>query len=274
MEMYNWQSGAQIRRNWSLCVQNISALSRGIRKKNRGYESIHFSGDSTNTQNSCSTPCNSSAQYSRSSSELVSSVRLDRGREGKNQFICGHFWHLYHLMKYNFWHLFRQMHQKNNSQENIQSSKVESSRIHFPKLCEDDHFEHRVSAWLRFKIRLDGDDGCGAIVHPVGSTHFLEHIFFPEFVEQFFGEHLLDRSLKFETWKLLKNLCLKDSFLSKPTFHQGKVCQHMCPRWSGRWFGIMIKNANETDHFIWDYLSSVLLMAFAQEGAEDFSDNG
>ena len=91
MEMYNWQSGAQIRRNWSLCVQNISVLSRGIRKKNRGYESIHFSGDSTNTQNSCSTPCNSSAQYSRSSSELVSSVRLDRGREGKNQFICGHF---------------------------------------------------------------------------------------------------------------------------------------------------------------------------------------
>ena len=72
------------------------------------------------------------------------------------------------------------------------------------------------------------------LFHSVGKTHFL----FPESVEQFSG---LDHSLKFESWKLLKNLCSKDSFLSKPTLHQGKVCQHRFPRWSGRCFGIMIK---------------------------------
>ena len=114
-------------------------------------------------------------------------------------------------MKYNFWHLFRQMHQKNNSQENIQSSKVESSRIHFPKSCEDDHFEHRVSAWLRFKIRLDGDDGCGAIVPPCreytfSRAHFLSRVCGAIFWRTLIGPFIEVRNVKIIEESLFKRL--------------------------------------------------------------------
>ena len=63
--------------------KSTSALSRGILKRKKGFETIHFNGDSSNTellfQNNSF--CKS-AQYLRSSGELVSSIRFDRGREG------------------------------------------------------------------------------------------------------------------------------------------------------------------------------------------------
>ena len=66
---YSQQNGAAIQRNWSSYAQEYT---------------IHFNGDSINTELSL-VPNNSfceSAQYLRSSGELVSSIRLDRGRKG------------------------------------------------------------------------------------------------------------------------------------------------------------------------------------------------
>ena len=84
------QNCTAIQRNWSSCTvfRSISALSRRILMMKKGGSTIHFNGDSMNTEllfpnNSF---CNS-AQYLRSSGELVSSIRLDRGRKGTSQLL-------------------------------------------------------------------------------------------------------------------------------------------------------------------------------------------
>ena len=59
-----------------LVFKSTSALGRGILKRKKGFETIKHS--TLNPNNSFG----KSAQYFRSSGELVSTIRLDGGREG------------------------------------------------------------------------------------------------------------------------------------------------------------------------------------------------
>ena len=52
----------------------------------------------------------------------------------------------------------------------------------------------------------------GDLFHYVENTHFLELILNPESLEQFLQEQLLDRFLKFKSWRILDNLDLKLQF--------------------------------------------------------------
>ena len=67
---------------------SISALSRGILKKKINRDTVHFNADASNTEflflnhSFCE-----SAQYLRSSFELVWTMRLDRGRKGTKRCI-------------------------------------------------------------------------------------------------------------------------------------------------------------------------------------------
>ena len=76
------QNGTTIQRNWSSSVQKYQCLeSWDLETEERRFN-----------KHRTLVPNNSfckSAQYLRSSGELVSSVLFDRGRKGTSQFICG-----------------------------------------------------------------------------------------------------------------------------------------------------------------------------------------
>ena len=69
--------------------KSISALSRGILKKKKGRDTIHFHGDSTNTELLFQTihSLNQLSIYG-AGGELVTTIRPHRGRKGTSQFIC------------------------------------------------------------------------------------------------------------------------------------------------------------------------------------------
>ena len=74
-----------------LVFKSISALSRGILKQKKGETSIHFKGDSMNTELLFQTihSVNQLSVYGAVGGELVSSIRFDRRREGTSQYSCG-----------------------------------------------------------------------------------------------------------------------------------------------------------------------------------------
>ena len=71
--------------------KSISAMSRGFLEQKKGESTIHFNGDSMDTElllQTINSFCKS-AQCLRSNDELVSSTRNDRERKGTSQFLCG-----------------------------------------------------------------------------------------------------------------------------------------------------------------------------------------
>ena len=89
------RSGMEVLRHASKLVQRFEETGHLVstefqcleswdpEKVKKGEETIHFNGDSTNTELLFQTIrfCKS-AQYLRSSGELVSTIRRDRGRKG------------------------------------------------------------------------------------------------------------------------------------------------------------------------------------------------
>ena len=78
--------------------KSISALRRGILKQKKGKSTIHFNGDSTNTELLFQT-----APYLRSTGELVTSIRFDTGRKRDEPIYLWttRCWHMYNWKKYN-----------------------------------------------------------------------------------------------------------------------------------------------------------------------------
>ena len=70
MELYSRQNGATIQRNWSSCVSKYQCFESWNLAKKKGYETIHFHGDSMNTELVPNNSFCNSAQYLQSSSEL------------------------------------------------------------------------------------------------------------------------------------------------------------------------------------------------------------
>ena len=68
---------------------SANALTRGILKQRRGRCSIHFNGDFINTELFVpNSPLCQSAQYLRSSCEVVLPIRLDRRRKRTSRYSC------------------------------------------------------------------------------------------------------------------------------------------------------------------------------------------
>ena len=105
--------------------------------KRKNDETIHFNGDSTNRT---LVPHNSickSAQYLRSSGELVSTIWPGRGGEGTSQFVCGQ--KILTSLQLEEVQLLVSRPTKasrNGSREDILNFEALSSRIQFSQLCE------------------------------------------------------------------------------------------------------------------------------------------
>ena len=65
----------------------------------------------------------------------------------------------------------------NSLQENVSSFQALSDKIHFPKRFEDAWLEHRVSAGMMYKTRLDEDDGYGQLVPFCREYHSARNLF-------------------------------------------------------------------------------------------------
>ena len=84
-------------------------LSLGILKRKKGFETVLFNGDSSNTTLVPNNSSCTSAQYLRSSGELVRTISAwQKKRRDQTIYLWTKvYWQVYRHMKYNFWHLLR-----------------------------------------------------------------------------------------------------------------------------------------------------------------------
>ena len=120
------QNGTAIQRNWSLCVQKYQCFWVVGSWSRRRVKIPYTSMEIQQTQNSCS------KQFilwigpaSTEQCELVLPIRLDGGRKGTSQFICGQKCvdKCTTLKKYNSWYLLRQRHLETFYKKTLWASK-------------------------------------------------------------------------------------------------------------------------------------------------------
>ena len=166
--------------------KNTSALSRGILKKKKDFETIQFNGDSSNT-------------------ELLFHWAWQRKIRDEIMHLWTRvYWHVCHHMTYNFWYLLRQWHRETVCKNIFWTSKH----------CSTEFTSQNCVKTLGLNIVFPlvmttvGED----LFHSVGNTHFLEDILNPESLHQFLVEQLLDQFWKLKTWKFLDSLDLRFQF--------------------------------------------------------------
>ena len=168
MGLQNRSNGGKIQRYRSSSVQEYRCFESWNLDKRKTTKTPYTSMPMLQTPSSCSEPsfCKS-AQYSRSSFEMVWTIRLKKRRKRQEKqkesvtfsvstsvksyevkllvssprLVCG-----------------------NSLWENIQDFESLSVTIRFTRVCELVSFRHRVSAGMNYKTRPDEDDGFGQII--------------------------------------------------------------------------------------------------------------
>ena len=135
--------------------KSISALSRGILKKKNGRETIHFNGDSTNTELLFQKihSVNKVSIYG-AVAKWCQQFGLTEEEKGRVNLSVDK-------------KILTSVPTKasgNSVRENILNFEALSCRIHFSQQCGKTHFQHRVSDGMKYKTRPDKDDGTGSIV--------------------------------------------------------------------------------------------------------------
>ena len=141
----------------------ISALSCGIVKRK---ETIHFSGDSSNTELLFQTfhSVNQLSIYGAVPNWCEQFGLTDEEKARNNLSVNKSI--LTSVPSHEVQLLVSppKLESGNSLQENILSFEALSDGIQFSKLCEDAWLKHRVSAGMMYKTRLDEDDGYGKLV--------------------------------------------------------------------------------------------------------------
>ena len=210
-----WYSGSK--KQGTLYLKSTSALSRGILKRKKGFETIHFNGDSWNTEplfrtihsvNQLSL-CGAVASWC----EQFGFTEEEKGRDNlsvKKSMLTSVPPHEVQLLV-----SLPTRASGNSLQENTLNFEAASNRIQFSKLCEDAWFNHRVSAGTYYTTRLDEDDGWRSIVPLCRECTFSRaHVESRVFAAIPGKKQLLDRYLEVPIVRILGQLGLEISIPS------------------------------------------------------------
>ena len=164
MGFYSHSDGGTIQRN-------RSALSRGILKKKKGRDTIHFSGDSTNTELLFQTNhsvnqlsiygavSNWCEQFGLTENEMGQEKRLGKGESVTRGVLTS-----VKSQEVNLLTSSPRSASGSSLREKIQDFESLSDTIRIARVCEDVILVHRVSAGMSYKSRPDEDDGFGQII--------------------------------------------------------------------------------------------------------------
>ena len=182
--------------------KGVSALSRGVQKQKNGKTSIHFNGDSTNTELLFQT-IHSVNQLSVYGAVINSAWQMKKS-DGPIYLWTRTCW--YHLKKYNSWYLFRQWHLATGSEKTFGASKrwpaEFSSHSYVKKLTSRVVWQPGRSIKLDLTEKTVGRP----LLLSAGDTHFPDLFLDPKLWQRFLEEQRLDQFLKFESWKIWKNM--------------------------------------------------------------------
>ena len=151
--------------------KSMSALSRGILKKNSDRDTIHFNGDASNTDLLFRIIhfVEQLSMYGAVSNwcEQVGLTEDEKGQEkppGKKESVTKGVLTSVKSQEVNLLVSSRRLASGSSLRENIQDFESLSERIWFTRVCEDAIFVHRVSAGMSYKTRPDEYDGFGQLI--------------------------------------------------------------------------------------------------------------
>ena len=183
--------------------KSITASSRGMLKQKKGRSTIHFNGDSIDTELLCQTihfvnqlnvhgaVANWCHQFGWTEEEegranlSVDNKTLTSVQPEEVQILVSP----------------PTMAPGSRMRENVLSFEALASRIHLTQLWEKAYFQNSVIARKKYKIQPDADDGWGTITPTCQEYNFLDPFLNPKWLQLLPKAQPLDQFWRFELWK-------------------------------------------------------------------------